>query len=99
MFRTQDPEREVCDSRHSAISQHHSPNREWEQMVLDLRVGSDAASDTFSGLDEIVVARYLAGDCSDEERRYIERAIAQSSDLAEFISVAQEALRNAQAAA
>jgi len=50
-------------------------------------------------LDEIAVARYLSGECSEEERREIEQTIGQCSDLTDSVALAQEVLKKKGAAA
>jgi hypothetical protein len=47
----------------------------------------------------MAIARYLSGGCSSEERTEIERAITQSSELAECVALAREVLGKTEAAA
>jgi len=85
-------------SAHSSATggQQRSVDPRWEELVLGLRA---AAADWLNGPDEIAIARYLSGDCSAEESREIEQALRQSSDLRECVALAQEALKQREAAA
>jgi hypothetical protein len=97
MSRNQDLEYQAASALTAAkTDQGESVDPRWEQLLLEL---SESSSDCPSNLDEIAIARYLSGECSNEERREIEQVIGQSSVLAECVSLAQEVLDAREAAA
>ncbi len=75
---------------------NESASRQWAQLVSELQACSDGREE---GFDETLIARYLSGTCSEEERREVERMIGQSPDLADCIALASEVLQGKGAAA
>jgi len=53
---------------------------------------SEDADDDLSleGIDEMLVARFLGGDCTDEERLAVQRVIAGNPRVREWVELAQE---------
>lgn len=97
MSQNQNTERHVtAESGTPTADRNETANRQWEQLVSELLACSDGRKE---GFDEMAIARYLSGTCSEEERREVERMIGQSSDLADCIALAPEVLRGKVAAA
>ena len=63
----------------------------WNRLLRDLGTRCDGRP-TAETIDEIAVARYLAGQCSEGEREAIERAIEHCPELRTCIEVIREAL-------
>ena len=97
MSRNESDQRNVAaDTEAPAADQNEMANPQWEQLVSELLACRDSRKEDF---DEMVIARYLSGKCSDEERREVEQTIGQSSDLSDCIALAPEVLRGKVAAA
>lgn len=97
MSQNQDSERRAAIASSTAKNdRHETADPQWEQLVLELRASCNNAPED---LDEIAVARYLSGECSEQERREIEQIIGQSSDLTDCVALAQEVLKEKEAAA
>ena len=78
------------DSSHSGVNPH------WEQMVLEIRECCDKpAHDS----DEMAIARYLAGDCAESERKELEQTVAPSLDLSDCLVLARNVLQDHEPAA
>jgi len=97
MSQNQNTERHVtAESGTSTADRNETANHQWEQLVSELVACSDGRKEDF---DEMAIARYLSGKCSEEERREVERMIGRSSDLADCIALAPEVFRGKVAAA
>jgi hypothetical protein len=75
---------------------HQTADPQWEQMVSELRACCNSPSED---LDEMAIARYLSGECSDKERKDIEQAIGRSPDLTDCVVLAREVLDDMEPAA
>ena len=51
---------------------------------------------TWGNVDEITIARYLAGECTSEERENVKREIASHPRLAECITFIQKVMNGFQ---
>lgn len=91
MSRSQDSQRQATSPSSTVNNnRHEAADSRWEQIVLELH----ACGNNFSvELDELAVARYLSGECSEQERREIEQTIGQCSDLTDCVALAQEVLK------
>jgi hypothetical protein len=69
---------------------------QWEQLILELRAMGGKQS---MACDEFAIARFLSGECSENERLQILETIRQSPELMECIALAQEALGPLESAA
>jgi hypothetical protein len=59
----------------------------WERLAAELRAYRQAQGQAWGDLDDIQVARYLAGDCSPHERAAAEQAMRDLPDVREVIDV------------
>ncbi|NQU20458.1 MAG: hypothetical protein HQ567_04185 [Candidatus Nealsonbacteria bacterium] len=71
---------------------------QWERLVDELRACQSQPS-TEEEIDELAIARYLSGECSDQEREEIDAAIKQSSGLAKCIALTRELFNDRESAA
>lgn len=68
------------------------PGDQWEQTASALRAYRDAQREAWGGLDDVVLARYLAGEASEEERQSVERAAADRPHVREALAILREVL-------
>ena len=50
------------------------PDKQWDLLVTEVRGLHEEEPETLGGIDEMSLARYLAGDCDEQERKQVERA-------------------------
>ena len=60
----------------------------WERIIADLRTYQRLRLAELGGVTEMILAKYLSGTCTDEERRAVERARAHSSVVGEVLDTA-----------
>jgi hypothetical protein len=60
---------------------------DWERLAVELRAYGQAQRQAWGDLDDVHVARYLAGACSAEERAAVEQALRDSADVREVLEV------------
>jgi len=71
----------------------HVPDNQWQNLVTELRNSCDDQH-PWGDVDELMVARYLAGECDEAERVSVERAKVIFPDLRECIDLASGALKD-----
>src|SRR5262245_22977813 len=64
----------------------------WERVAAELRTCRDAQRQAWGNLDDITVARYLAGACSPQERAEVEQAARSLPDVRDLIEVLRAAM-------
>lgn len=62
----------------------------WSQLRADLETYRDEQADTWGDIDELTMARYLAGELSDPEQLQIEDALKHYEALRESVELSQE---------
>lgn len=62
----------------------------WHRVQAEIDAYITEEDRNWCGLDEFVIARYVAGECSPEETRRIEAAIEQSDHVRDCIALLQE---------
>jgi hypothetical protein len=63
---------------------------DWERIADMLRAYREQQRSTWGDADDMVVAKYLSGDCSPNEKDVVERAVAQYPALGELVEVLRE---------
>jgi hypothetical protein len=65
---------------------------EWERVAGELRAYREAQEQTWGGLDDMTLARYLAGTCTPEERQTVEGEAGKRPAVAELLTLVRGAL-------
>ena len=73
------------------------PDKHWDTLVTELRGLQEDGQEAWGGVDDMLIARYLAGDCDPQERELVEQAAQSSPDVRECIDLARQALGSASA--
>jgi anti-sigma factor RsiW len=73
--------------RLTAMTRQSERYVQWNRVATELRACRDAQLRAWGDLDDVQVARYLAGICSSEERATIEQAMQSLPDAREVIQV------------
>ena len=71
------------------------PDNHWDSLVTELWGFQDGEQQALGGVDEMLIARYLAGDCDEQERKDVEQAARSSPEVRECIDLARQALGSA----
>jgi hypothetical protein len=69
-----------------------TPDEQWQSLVTELQGYRDDQRREWGDLDELLIARYLAGECDEQERRTVEEASNASPRVRECLELAREAL-------
>jgi len=69
-----------------------SSDRHWNLLLTELQGSQSEQRASGGGVDEILIARYLAGECDQGERRQVEEAARSSPEVRECIDIAREVL-------
>ena len=69
-----------------------SPEVVWSRLQAELRDFAEQEAATWGGVDECLLARYLAGECTDEERRQVEHAKHHHPAVRECLELVQEVM-------
>jgi hypothetical protein len=65
-------------------------HEQWERVAAELHAYRDAQRQAWGDLDDIQVARYLAGECSPQERAAMEQAMQSFPDVRELMDVLRD---------
>lgn len=65
---------------------------EWLQTLQELRTYRNAQLQAFEGVDDLLVARFVAGECSAEEVATVQAAMAAQPAVQELVDVLREVL-------
>jgi len=68
------------------------PDKQWETLVTDLRGSGCQEQGDWGNVDDLLIARFLAGECNDLERAAVECARQECPEVAECIALAGGAL-------
>ena len=71
---------------------NRGPDKQWDLLINELRDFQDDRQESLGGVDDMLIARYLAGECDDEERALVEDASQRFPEIRECIDLAHEAL-------
>lgn len=74
-------------------------DKPWHLLVTELRGCQDEQDQEWAGIDEVLISRYLAGECDEQEREFVEQAGRSFPNVRECIDLAKEALTTTQTAA
>ena len=69
-----------------------SPEVVWSRLQAELRDFAEQEAATWGGVDECLLARYLAGECTDEEWRQVEHAKHHHPAVRECLELVQEVM-------
>jgi hypothetical protein len=69
------------------MTRQPEPREQWEGVAAELRAYRQAERQAWGDLDDIQVARYLAGVCSPQERAAVEQAMQTLPDVRDVIEV------------
>lgn len=70
----------------------HEASSEWDRIVADLRKYRVLYEQTWGGVDDVLLARFLAGTCSDEERQAVEEARGSSPAVDRLLNTLRDVL-------
>lgn len=71
------------------------PDKHWDLLVTELQGLQDDGQEALGGVDEMLIARYLASDCDRQERELVEEAARSFPQVRECIDLALQALGGA----
>lgn len=74
-------------------------DKQWELLVRELRGHEDEQRREWADVDEVLISRYLAGQCDRQERELVEQAARSFSSVRECIDLAKEVLADPRTAA
>jgi hypothetical protein len=66
------------------------PKAEWQWIAAELRAYREAQDQVWGGLDDVVVARYLAGTCTQEEKLRVEGVANERRAVANLLALVRE---------
>ncbi len=69
-----------------------APDRHWSLLLTELQSSQCSQGESGDEVDEILIARYLAGKCSEDERQEVENAARSSPEVRECIDIARDVL-------
>src|SRR5687767_1969651 len=65
------------------------PEERWNRVAAELRAHRQDQREAWGGLDDMTLARYIAGACSEDEARRVAETIAKPS-VREALAIARE---------
>jgi len=68
------------------------PDDQWSRVVADLRAHSEAQRRAWGDIDEALIARYITGEGTAEERNRVEEAAREFPGVRECVQSIQEIL-------
>ena len=71
-------------------------DRKWEALVMEILA---SPGNRPQDLDEVAAARYLSGQCPDEERKHLQKTIAGCPSLTDNLALARQVLQDMEPAA
>src|SRR5262249_50427629 len=80
------------------MASEHEPGVPWEFVASELRACREAQQQAWGDVDNATLGRYLAGEASPEERRQVERALAELPQLRELTDLVRDVLRDFESA-
>src|SRR5437016_1356721 len=75
------------------MSDSDDSNNRWEEIARDLLAYRDAQRNTWGGMDDITLAKYIAGTASADERNLVERMMIEKQAVGELVHVVSEVLQ------
>jgi hypothetical protein len=69
------------------MSESSDAREPWDRLALELRADRQAQRQAWGDVDDVQIARYLAGDCSAQECAEVEQAMRDFPDVREVIDV------------
>src|SRR5262249_32833220 len=66
------------------------PDSQWARVASDLRAYREAQRRAWGELDEAAIARYLAGESTEEERSHVEQAMQEFPRVRECVEILRE---------
>ena len=73
----------------------NEPNRAWQKVVAELDAYARQQLGDWGGLEDVVLAAYLAGTCSEQERKAVDQAIREQPVVKELIEKMRKLLQPA----
>ena len=74
------------------VSNHGRCDEQWRRFVHELEsLGAEAAERDFA-IDEMLLARFLAGECTPEERDAVQQAIQKDPRIRECVEAVRAAI-------
>jgi DNA-directed RNA polymerase specialized sigma24 family protein len=67
-------------------------NAQWDRVASDLRAYRERQRQAWGDLDDTMIARYLGGEVTEEERERIERAMREFPNVGECVEIVGEIL-------
>ncbi len=71
----------------------------WPRLKAELQDFQAWEEEAWCGVDEHLLARYLAGECTDEERQHVEQAAEKSEYVRDCLQLVEEVLAEEAASA
>ena len=71
-----------------------TPDNQWQKLVTELRGSQDEQQHRWGDVDDVLIARFLAGECDEDERAAVERATETFPEVRECIALASETLND-----
>jgi len=71
----------------------------WSRLKGELQEFQAWEEEAWCGVDEHLLARYLAGECTDEERQHVDRAAEKSEYVRDCLQLVEEVLADEAASA
>jgi hypothetical protein len=91
--RSDQPRKEPNPSDGPASDQDRgAADREWQRVAADLIAYRDAQKQLWGGLDDGLIARYLAGDCTPPERQRVEETMSSHPEVRACVDLVREVL-------
>jgi len=69
-----------------------APDIPWRRLVAELQDSQAEQRQPWGAVDDLLIARYLAGECDEQEHAAVERASRSFPELRECIALASESL-------
>src|SRR5262245_29953795 len=68
------------------------PDRRWAQAAADLRTYREAQRARWGDVDELMVARFVVGNITTEEREHVQHAMQTNSTVREWVETIRDVL-------
>lgn len=69
---------------------HWESDPEWKRLVGDLRLYREAQQQAFEAIDDALIARFVAGECTTDETERVQSAIREQPAVRELVSLLSE---------
>ena len=81
-----------ADTPQSGSTSDTSPEVIWSRLQAELRDFAEQESTMWGGVDECLLARYLAGECTDDELQKVDQAAVDHPAVRECLELVQEVM-------